>query len=417
MKYDLIAEAYISILIEGRIDDLKKQNPNLSTEIDSYSSADPTPQKKFVPWLVSQHKKGNVTPDEPNLNQTLSGFETYKSRHGIKDHSSKSYQEIRDAVQPFLGTATTNKDLKKQQVHEGIDQIYSSDDGKIQAFRVKTKEASQHVYGGGKKLGGLHTDWCVAARSENCLFGKYGAMYTVHVKDDPKSPYAIHLSGRRPDRITTRDNAPDEYELNTGLEKMPHLKNAVNAIKDAHKITNPEDDAELLRKLKNKDELDIATLHKAVKHINPEIAHAALQHPNADNMTTFYAAENPNTDVLMSAMQHPKIFDEAIAHIAERSIHNPNTEVITTALRHKKADKWAPFWATQHPNVDVALEALRHKKADADTISAALEHPNTDVVIAALKHPKAAKKRFIQRALEHPDQKVKEFAQKMMEQK
>ena len=49
-------------LLEGKIDDLKTQNPGLHREIDQYSAADPTSTKKFVPWLVSQHKKGNVTP-------------------------------------------------------------------------------------------------------------------------------------------------------------------------------------------------------------------------------------------------------------------------------------------------------------------------------------------------------------------
>ena len=46
-------------LLEGKIDDLKTQNPSLHHEIDQYSAADPTSTKKFVPWLVSQHKKGN----------------------------------------------------------------------------------------------------------------------------------------------------------------------------------------------------------------------------------------------------------------------------------------------------------------------------------------------------------------------
>ena len=326
MKYDLIAEAYITLLIEGRIGDLKKQNPHLIDEIDSYSNQDPTPQKKFVPWLVSQHKKGNVTPDEPSLNQTLSGFETYKARHGINDHSSKSYQEIKDAVSPFLGTAATNKDLKKQQIDTGIDQIYNSPDNKIQAFHVNTLSASQHVYGGGKKLGGLHTNWCVSARSEDCLFGDYGRMFTVHVKNDPKSPYAIHPDN---DTITTRDNAPDEYSIDKGLDKFPHLSMAVNAIHNHN---------EMLDKIKD----------DAYSN-DHSIALSAINNPYADLDTIEIAASNKHPDVAIAAINHPK------------------------------ADSWVVNQAIKHPNANVAIAAINHHKADKISISNGLKHPDQRV--------------------------------------
>lgn len=408
MKYDQIAEAYINILIEGRIDDLKKQNPNLSTEIDAYSNVDPTSQKKFVPWLVSQHKKGNVTPTDPDLHQTLSGFETYKSKHGIKDHSSKSYQEIRDAVKPFLGTAATKTELKKQQIHEGIDQIYSSPDNKIQAFHVKTKEASQHVYGGGKHLGGLHTDWCVAARSDNCLFGRYGTMYTIHVKGDAKSPYAVHLGGTGYDRITTKDSAPDEYALNEGLEKFPHLKDAVDKIKDEHPDIKKAEDAEFLRKLKNNDpSINIEDINNATENPNPEVAIAALNHPKADDRTTHYAVQHQNPDVAMAALNHPKA-DRETTYYAARHL---DPKVALAALNHPKADSWTTRYAAKQSNPEVALAAVNHPAANHQTTRIAARHPNHEVVLAALNHHKAdSLTRYY--ADTHPDQRVRELAQK-----
>ena len=406
MKYDLIAEAYLSLLIEGRIDDLKAQNPHLVNEIDSYANQDPTPQKKFVPWLVSQHKKGNVTPDEPDLNQTLSGFETYKSRHGIRDHSSKTYQEIRDAVQPFLGTAATNKEQKQKQIHEGIEQIYSSPDNKIQAFHVKTKEASQHVYGGGKHLGGLHTDWCVAARSEQCLFGKYGKMYTIHVKDDTKSPYAVHLGGYGDDRITTRDNAPDEYKLNEGLQKFPHLKDAVDKIKEIKKAA----DAELIKKIKNNDpRINVNDINEAAKNPNPEVAMAALNHPKANATTTFDAASHPNPEVAMAALNHPEANVET-TYLA--ALNNPNPEVVMAALKHPEADYYTVYVAANNPNPEVAIAALNHPKARNYATHSAAYHLNPEVAIAALNH-RTADRQTIDNALKHPDQRVRELAKQL----
>ena len=84
---EFLAEMF---LLEGKIDDLKVQNPSLHREIDAYADADLSPTKKFVPWLVSQHKKGNVTPDHPDLHQILGNYDRYRNIHGIKDHASKN---------------------------------------------------------------------------------------------------------------------------------------------------------------------------------------------------------------------------------------------------------------------------------------------------------------------------------------
>ena len=376
MRFDAAAQAYIQLLIEGRIDDLKTGNPHLVNEIDAYSNQDPTPQKKFVPWLVSQHKKGNVTPTDPELHQTLTGFETYKSRHGIKDHSSKSFQEIKAAVAPHLGTAATNKELKRQQIHEGINHIFSSDDGNIHAFHVKTKEASQHVYGGGKNLGGLHTDWCVSSRSDQCAFGDYGTMYTIHVKDDKKSPYAVHLGGKQHDRITTRDNYPDEYELGEGLAKFPHLKDAIHNIKNQHQDIKKSEDAEFLRKLKSNDQnITVDVINNAARHTNPEIAMAVLHHAKADNRTTRYAAENPNPEVAIAALRHPS----ADNRTTQRAARHSSQEVAMAALNHPDADNVTTQRAAENPNPEVAIAALRHSKADNWTAEIATEHPNPEV--------------------------------------
>ena len=88
---EFLAEMF---LLEGKIDDLKVQNPRLHKEIDQYTAADPSPTKKFVPWLVSQHKKGNVTPDHPDLHQVLGNYDKYKNIHSIKARSIVTGKQI-----------------------------------------------------------------------------------------------------------------------------------------------------------------------------------------------------------------------------------------------------------------------------------------------------------------------------------
>ena len=295
-------------LLEGRIDDLKAQNPGLHREIDQYSAADPTSTKKFVPWLVSQHKKGNVTPDHPDLHQVLGNYDRYKNIHGIKDHTSKTFQEVHSTIMPLIGTGSTKTEIADQ----GHVKIHDS--GDIQAYHIANKEASQKFYGGGPEAGPTHTRWCVSARSEGCLYEtpRYGKMYTIHVKGDPDSPYAVHpaYNNRKSGSITNRHNDGDK-EIDTELianQKIARLKPAIDAIRKHHdplafRLANDHD--------LTKDEIDKAMGSlKYQKHLlqNPHshIAMAALNHPKADNVTTWYAAEHQDSQVALAALNHPE---------------------------------------------------------------------------------------------------------------
>ena len=190
-----LIESALSILIESKIDDLKNSNPSISNHIDAYADMDTSPTKKFVPWLVSQHKKGNVTSNNSNVSHVIRNFDKYKNLHKIQDHSSMNYQDVEDKVLPLIGGPSTRKEIEKQQSVEGTENIFDSNN--IKAFAIKTKSASQNLYGGGTERGGevggaRGTAWCVSARSEDCLFGRYGPMYTIHNKDDDFAPYAVH---------------------------------------------------------------------------------------------------------------------------------------------------------------------------------------------------------------------------------
>ena len=373
-------------LLEGKIDDLKTQNPSLHHEIDAYAAADPTSTKKFVPWLVSQHKKGNVTPDHPDLHQVLGNYDRYKNIHGIKDHSSKTFQEVHSTIMPLIGTGSTKTEIADQ----GHVKIHDS--GDIQAYHVANKEASQKFYGGGPEAGPTNTTWCVSARSEKCLYEKspYGKLYTIHVKGDPDSPYAVHPGheNTQTGSITNRHNDGDN-EIDTQLKtnpKIARLKPAIDAIRKHH---NP-----LAFRLANahdltKDEIDTAmSSSKYQKHLlqNPHshIALAALNHPKADHYTTWYAAHHHDPQVAMAALNHPKADNETTLHAVEHQ----DPKVALAALNHPEADDWTTRRAARNHNSQVALAALNHPKVDHYTIQSAAEHQDSQVALAALNHPK-----------------------------
>ena len=182
---DSIANAYYNMITEGKIDDLAAQHPDVP--VRKYAEMDTSKTKKFLPWLVSQHKKGNLdNVSEDEISDTINNFDKYKSSHKIVDHSRHSFQEIRNAVVPHIGLGATKRD----RANEGIEKIF--DDGKgTTAYHVKTAEASIAKYGGGvdggKECG---TNWCISASGPNNRFGAYGPTYTIHRPDG--SFHAVH---------------------------------------------------------------------------------------------------------------------------------------------------------------------------------------------------------------------------------
>ena len=364
-------------LLEGKIDDLKVQNPGLHKEIDQYTAADPSPTKKFVPWLVSQHKKGNVTPDHPDLHQVLGNYDRYKNIHGIKDHTSKTFQEVHHAIMPLIGSGSTKAEIADQ----GHVKIHDS--GDVQAYHVANKEASQKFYGGGPAAGPTNTRWCVSARSEDCLYEKspYGKLYTIHVKGDPDSPYAVHPGheNKETGSITNRHNKGDN-EIGTQLKtnpKIARLKPAIDAIRKHHdplafRLANDHD--------LTKDEIDTAmSSSKYQKHLlqNPHshIVMAALNHRKADNDTTLRAAEHQDSQVAMAALNHPKADNVTLRHAAEHQ----DPQVALAALNHPEADNETTWYAAKNHNSQVALAALNHPNANYATTRHAAEHQDPQV--------------------------------------
>ena len=390
-------------LLEGKIDDLKTQNPSLRHEIDQYSAADPTSTKKFVPWLVSQHKRGNVTPDHPDLHQVLGNYDRYKNIHGIKDHASKTFQEVHSTIMPLIGSGSTKAEI----ADKGHVKIHDS--GDIQAYHVANKEASQKFYGGGPESGPTNTNWCVSARSDGCLYEKqpYGKLYTIHVKGDPDSPYAVHPGheNKETGSITNRHNEGDN-EIGTQLKtnpKIARLKPAIDAIRKHH---DP-----LAFRLANDHDLTKTEINKAMNspkyqaHLlqNPHshIIIAALNHPEADRRTTWYAAEHQDSQVALAALNHPKADVRTTWHVVQH--HDP--QVALAALNHPEADMGTTWRAAEHRDPQVALAALNHPEADNGTTWYAAEHQDSQVALAALNHPKADR-RTTWYAAEHQDSQV-----------
>lgn len=230
-------------LIENRIDFIKRNTPEVSTAhetddgiekdpskiIDDIAThVDPTKNKIYTQWATRQYHQGNFKQEDYSVvHGMLSDFHKVKSRLGemsdINKH--KDFSSLNDAVKPHL--AAMEKEAADAGVESGRHMVHKSDVSRV--YQLKTPEASQHFYGGGSRIGGDHTDWCISARSEQGTqtFNRYvkqnpetghheDPIHVIHIEGDAKSPYGIHSS-----QLMDRDNNPvDETKL---LKKDPSL--------------------------------------------------------------------------------------------------------------------------------------------------------------------------------------------------
>ncbi len=375
------------LLLEGKIDDLKKQNPHMSNEIDAYSALDTTPTKKFVPWLVSQHKKGNVTPTEPSIKETLEGFEKYKNKHGIKDHSGMSYGDVKNSVQIHLGTSSTKKEQEQKENEEGLEEI-----PQVKVFHVKTKKSAQNVYGGGHELGGNHTNWCVSARGNDNMFGNYGDLYTIHVPNDPSSPYAYHPAVNSvTDRFNNNDDKSKMFELpiEDAIRRNPALHYPIHQVRKINQKKSEifNSNTEKLKNM-NTSSTDITDIyHHAFKNEYRNHIYETILHPNVTSEVLDHAAKHLDYDPLLTSeialhnktkpstlnamLDNPdaRIRREAIAggtgHIPnlKKALNDTDSQVVDFALSHPKMDKEYALTHFQKNHINMNDEVKNTYKA------------------------------------------------------
>lgn len=194
---------YLLLENQKKIDFISAQNPHIDSTHDTLAQhrdssaivkhfadhADPTENKDYLHWIVNNYKKKNFRQeDHARIKSTLQNFHQYKNRLEKKDiNGYKSLSEIQDAVEPYVGFASSNKESKSNKKVEGADLLFSKNG--VTVHHVKTKAAACR-YGSG-------TQWCTAA-DENNMFNDYnkdGPLYVVQTPD--KRKYQFHFQSNQ----------------------------------------------------------------------------------------------------------------------------------------------------------------------------------------------------------------------------
>lgn len=216
----------------------------------------------------------------------------------------KSIDDIHNAVAPIQ---------KKRELKQDTETLHNDPEKNIQINHVKTRQACETGYGGGK------TNWCVAAGGKGNRFDAYGKkgdkMFTVHHGDKVYGMHEHELG-------TIRDSKNNEIDAD---DMHPDVLKAMAKVPEMSKINvmsrNPHTSAEHLDKALNDKDL--------------EIRHKAISHPNVTPEHISKALDDKNSDVRSAAIEHPNVTPEHIT----KALNDKNEEVRTIAAQRQKSIK------------------------------------------------------------------------------
>ena len=218
---ELVLESVEKLLVEGRVENIKKKWPNVSWDvIDKLVEADPSKTNKFLEWAVKNYMKGRTikwfkdnannnssyytwtleevpdTSEDPrwedsytfrrntetsintnklnDLKDNLEHFFKNPSKYEIKDiNQFKSAKEFEDAAE-----IAKQKLSRKEMKDTGVDKVFEDD--RFILMMPKTHKASCRY--------GARTRWCVTMRGYSGYFESYFGQGPIFFLIDKSQP-------------------------------------------------------------------------------------------------------------------------------------------------------------------------------------------------------------------------------------
>ena len=164
---------------------LKLNKKEIDKELEKQLiEVDPTPQKKYVDWIVkvasSKYGRGELK-DLSRFKKALIDFEELTTKNQIKQKDIYSYKNLEgvvDVTLPFKmsnNKVETKSSVKKDVKVEGAEKVFSND--KVNVYHIKSHAAS--------KIYGMNAPWCVAMQDDS----HYWDNYTSQVSDGCKNTF------------------------------------------------------------------------------------------------------------------------------------------------------------------------------------------------------------------------------------
>ena len=165
---------------ENQLSDLEPQE-QVERVLEKAESADPTPNKKYVLWIVRQFVKNNLKFEDINefLKKDITAFHELpkqrKQQLGIEtDLNQYTWRDIREIATKLKKSTDLEEPVDAELDYENIDDmkvLYVGDMGQL--IIPRTTEASCEI--------GSGTRWCTAATQSDNMFRNYSKQGPLYV--------------------------------------------------------------------------------------------------------------------------------------------------------------------------------------------------------------------------------------------
>jgi len=157
----------------------EKANEEVLFILNEISNIDPTPNNKYLQWLVRRYIDEDFLLFEDNevVHETLSLFHDHKKHLNKKDiNQYKTLPELGQAVRPFKGI--TKDEIKEKQFLDSGEAEIIYQDHSYEIIVPHTEAASR--YYAKDRFG---TEWCTAYPHNFNMYYDEGYLYIIHNKD------------------------------------------------------------------------------------------------------------------------------------------------------------------------------------------------------------------------------------------
>lgn len=187
-----------NLLIESRVEDVKRKFPELSNDIiNNIISLDPTPTKKYIFWLAKQQDLGYTLTSaikdllinwDNNINrftyEMLQDFRIHYNFHGVvtestyKDINNYTLKDVNDIISYLKKMPTRNetRNIIKQETNKIFE-------GNVDGYNIVIVQPLSYR---SSCLYGASTKWCTASKNTSEQFERYvsdGELYYIIFKD------------------------------------------------------------------------------------------------------------------------------------------------------------------------------------------------------------------------------------------
>ena len=192
--YDILESFFILEDISTRIPFLLNKYKNQTEQsILQLSDADPTPNKKYIDWIIKNSNQFRIPEDINKIKATLDKFkqQTQTSKwQGSKDlNSYKSYKELVQQIE-------TNSDITNMEPmtdEDWQDQHKIKEHGRYKLYKVTSAKAIKKIAEG--------TEWCVREEPYASDYLKKGPYFVIYEQGDEEIIY----------KDTNGNPSPDNY--------------------------------------------------------------------------------------------------------------------------------------------------------------------------------------------------------------